>query len=207
MTKNFKLIKGAISTILLGSVLVGLVFMVSCDNGSDEPEPELYDLSGTYTFNKAILQTELAIPGLPLSLPVGYDITDEMAGGLLAEAPCDNPENGAVELKSSKELFFTCMGETNELKSGTWSINSDTTELNLNLSVVSGDLQLKISSLEIDENNDLISGTIANFPITKTLLAGFLASLPQAQQDAILSGIAEDYIKLINVDIEFKKEN
>jgi hypothetical protein len=203
MTKSFKFINSAIGVLLGSALLFGLMFLSACDNDSD-PEPEEYEISGTYTFKEAILQTALTIPGVGITLPVGTPITNQMKDGLLAEAPCDDPDNGAVELKPNFELFFACVGENNELKTGTWSINSDTTELNLNLSVSSGNLQLKISNLTIDENNDVIGGTISNFPITKNLIAGFLAAFPE-QKDAILAGIADDYVTLINVDVKFEK--
>jgi hypothetical protein len=203
MTKSFKFINSAIGVLLGSALLFGLMFLSACDNDSD-PEPEEYEISGTYTFKEAILQTALTIPGVGITLPVGTPITNQMKDGLLAEAPCDDPDNGAVELKPNFELFFACVGENNELKTGTWSINSDTTELNLNLSVSSGNLQLKISNLTIDENNDVIGGTISNCPITKNLIAGFLAAFPE-QKDAILAGIADDYVTLINVDVKFEK--
>ncbi len=206
MTTNFKYLQRVVSTLLASSLMLALIFIVSCDNGDDEPEPELYDISGVYTFSSAKLQTPLEVPGLPVTLPIGYDITDAMADGLLAEAPCDDPENGAVELRGTNELFFTCMGESNELKTGTWAVNSDTTELDLNLAVSSGNLKLGISDLEINESANTIGGTIANFPITKTLVAGFLSAYDQATQDQILAGIPEDYVQLITVDIVFQKE-
>lgn len=189
---------------LFGAVLIaGMAFFVGCSDDGDDPTPELYPIPGTYVFNEAILQTAIEIPGVPIPISKGTDITDQMAGGLLAEAPCDDPNNGGVELKESKELYFTCIGEDNEAKAGTWSINGDTTQLNLNLAVAAGDLQLKIEDLVIDEVNDLISGSITNFPITKTLIAGFLAGIPGG--DAILAGLDDDYTVLVDVDIEFKK--
>jgi hypothetical protein len=206
MTTNFKYLKWTFGAFLASSLMLALMFIVSCDNGDDEPDPELYEISGVYTFASAKLQTPLDVPGLPVTLPVGYDITDAMADGLLAEAPCDNPENGAVELRDTNELFFTCMSETNELKTGTWVVNSDTTELDLNLSLSSGDLQLGITDLEIEESANTIGGTIANFPITKTLVAGFLSAYDQTTQDQDLAGIPEDYVQLITVDIVFQKE-
>ena len=203
MTKSIELIKKAFLTLFTTAFIVGLLFVIGCDN-SDDPEPELYQLPGVYTFNKAILQTAFNIPGLNITIPAERDITDEMKNGLLAEAPCDNPENGAVELKSSMELFFTCIGESNELKSGTWSVNGDTTELTLNLVVAAGALPLKISDLEINESTNVIGGSILNFPITKSLLAGFLAGIPGGE--VILAGIDENYVQPVDVDIEFKKE-
>ena len=204
MNKKFKFLNGIIGLALGSSLLVGLMFLSACDKDSD-PEPEGYQLAGTYTFKKATLQTPITIPGLPTPIPAPSDITNELASGLLAEAPCANPANGAVELKSNFELFFTCVGETNSAKAGTWTVNSDTTELNLNLSVSSGNLQLKISELIINETTNVISGKISNFPVTKNLIAGFLNSLPVALKESILAGIADDYVALINVDIEFQK--
>ena len=204
MTKKFKFLNGIIGLALGSSLLIGLLFLSACDN-EDDPDPEEYEIAGTYTFKEAILQTALTIPGVGITLPVGTPITNQMKDGLLAEAPCDDPDNGAVELKPNFELFFACVGENNELKTGTWSINSDTTELNLNLAVSSGNLQLKISELTIDEDNDVIGGTIGNFPITKTLIAGFLSVYPEEQRNAILAGIADDYVSLIDVDVEFEK--
>ena len=131
------------------------------------------------------------------------DITDELSNGLLAEAPCDDPANGAVELKLNFKLFFACVGEDNELDAGTWSIDDARTELTLNLSVASGNLALKVEELVIDEINNLLAGTISNFPITKNLLAGFLADIPGG--DAILAGIDDSFTALVDIDIEFEK--
>ena len=209
MLKEFKFLNGPFRALLASTMILGLVFVMSCDNGDDgDPKPELYEIPGIYTFKKAILtdgKEEIAqVLGIGAAL-IPSDITDAMASGLLAEAPCKDPENGAVELKENKELFFTCIGETNEEKSGTWNINADTTVLDLNLSVEAGDLQLKIEELEIDEVNDVISGSINNFPITKTLLAGFLAALPEEQRNAILANIPDETTILVDVDIEFQK--
>jgi hypothetical protein len=213
MTKTFELLKRATATLVSTAFMLGLLFVVSCDDGGDDPEPELYDLSGVYTFNKAILKTEITmpfelVPGFPIKVPANTDITDEMAGGLLEEAPCDNPENGAVELKANNQLFFTCIGEDNAEQAGTWEVNSDSTELTLILSVAVGTLNLKIQELDIDETNDIIGGTIGNFPITKTLLAGFMAGfgLTEQQIEATLAGVDDNWVALVDVEIEFKKE-
>ncbi|MCG8311041.1 MAG: hypothetical protein MI975_26880 [Cytophagales bacterium] len=203
MTGSKERIKRAFWTLFTSAFVFGLLFVVSCDNGNDDPEPQLYQLPGVYKFKKAILKSDLEIPGIPSSL-IPEDITDQLAGGLLAEAPCDDPENGAVELKENKELFFACVGESNELKAGTWDVNNDTTELSLNLSVPQA-LLLPITDMEINESTDVISGTIANFPLNKTLIAGFLTALTEEQRNAILAGIAENFVVLITVDIEFQK--
>ena len=206
MNKRIKFLKSTFRALLASTLIITILFVMSCNN-SDDPKPELYDISGVYTFKTATLQTEITIPGIPIPISKGLDITDELEGGLLAEAPCDNPENGAIELKSNNELFFVCIGEENELKAGTWGINSDTTELSLNLAMppLPSALQLKISNLVINESTDVIGGTISNFPLNKSLIAGFLAGLPEVQRDAILAGIDDNYVVLIDVDIEFQK--
>jgi len=207
MTKTINDLKKAALGLLSLLIVFGVLFLVSCDNGGDDdPEPELYGLPGVYEFQKAELtdgkdEIAAAIGFSPALIP--SDITGPMADGLLEEAPCDDPENGAVELKESKELFFACVGEANEEKAGTWNVNADTTRLDLNLSISSGDLQLPIENLTIDEANDVLAGSISNFPITKTLVAGFLAGVPGG--DVILAGLDDDLTILVDVDIEFKK--
>lgn len=207
MTRNLKIVSRSMGMLLSTLFVFSLVFFMSCDEGGSDPEPELYDLTGKYVFEEATLVDGAQGIADAIGIPVGLiptDITDAMAGGLLAEAPCDNSENGAVELKENKQLFFTCLDETNNKSAGVWEVNGDTTVLTLKLSVPQP-LELPINNLEIDETNDIISGTIANFPINKTLLAGFLAGLPEEQRNAILAGIEEDFVTLITVDIAFKK--
>ena len=206
MTKTIELLKKTTGTLVAVVFVMGLLFVVSCDSDSDDPGPELYDLSGFYTFKKAVLtagKEDIAdVLNLPATL-IPSDITVPMSDGLLAEAPCDDSENGAVELKSDKKLFFSCLGEENEAQAGTWTVNSDTTELTLNLSVSTGNLSLEITELYINETTDVIGGNISNFPITKTLLAGFLAGVPGG--DVILASIDDNVTILVDVEIEFQK--
>ncbi len=202
-----QLVTKLFSILLLFSLSMGSLFLVSCSD-DEPPTPEEYDLSGNYKIQKATLTSGgpqiAAALGVPAAL-IPSDITAQMSGAFLGEAPCTNPANGAVNLRSNFELFFVCIGETNQAKTGTWSVNSQRTELSLNLSVSTGNFSLIVSDLQIDEANDVVSGSINNFPITKSFLAGFLASLPAAQRDAILAGIPDNTVVLINVAIEFKK--
>jgi hypothetical protein len=195
------------SFLILFSLTAGSLMMVSCED-DDDPAVEEYDLAGNYKIQKATLTSGgpqiAAALGIPAAL-IPTDITAQMSGAFLGEAPCTNPANGAVNLKSNLELFFVCIGETNQAKTGTWSVNSQRTELSLNLSVSTGNFALVVSDLQIDEATDVVSGNINNFPITKSFLAGFLAGLPAAQRDAILAGIPNNTVVLINVAIEFKK--
>ena len=212
MTKIINELKKIFWVLLTSSFVLGMIFLVSCDDGGDEPEPELYDLSGYYTFKKATLQTTVTINigALPISVSEGEDITEEMAGGLLAEAPCDVPENGAVELKANNELFFACIGESNAAKAGTWSANADQTELNLNLASppLPAAIQMKIKNLEINESTDVISGSIIQFPLTPDLMLGFLpASMTDGKtmEELELLKAIFDPVTQVDVDIEFQK--
>jgi hypothetical protein len=204
MTSKLKFLERTFSAVFASVLLAGLVFTMSCDNSNDTPPaPELYPLTAVYTFDEAILQTTFEIPGIGIPITAPRDITNEMAGGLLANANCVDPSNGAVELKSDNKLFFTCLTEGTETQAGTWAVNGDTTKLTLSLSVPAP-LSLAIEDFTINESTDVIGGTIKNFPITKELLAGFLVGVPGA--DAILAGLADTYVQLVDVDIKFKKE-
>ena len=195
------------SILMLFSLSMGSLFLVSCSD-EDQPASEEYDLSGTYQIQKATLTSGgpqiAAALGIPANL-IPTDITAQMSAAFLGEAPCTNPANGAVNLRSNLELFFSCIGETNQAKTGTWSVNSQRTELNLNLSVSTGNFALILTELNINEATNVVGGNLNNFPITKSFLAGFLAGLPAAQRDAILAGVPNNTVVLINVAIEFKK--
>lgn len=206
--RKFKFLMGTVRNLLGGLLLFSILFVVSCDNGGDDPEPELYDFKGVYTFKSAILQSELAIPGFDLfSYKAGDDITSLMKGGLLAEAPCKDADNGAVELKEADKLFFVCIGEDDEKDAGSWSATSDQTKLTLTVNTPAGVLPMAIEELEIDRNNDVIGGTIKQFPITAELLSGFLTPQPpiltQQMIDGILAGITNPIF--VDLDIEFQK--
>jgi len=209
MTRRIEITKKAIWTLFTSAIVLSLVFVVSCDNGDgDDPEPELYDLAGVYIFKSATLQTEVTINiGIPVTVPAGRDITSEMSGGLLAEANCKDPDNGAVEMKANNELFYTCRGEDSEIKAGGWTVNGDTTELSLNLASppLPAALQMKLVDVIINETTDVIGGSIISFPLTPDLMAGFLDGygLSQEQIDGILANLPA--ATLVDVDIEFQK--
>ncbi len=143
-------------------ILITVLFMISC-NKADEPKPK-ETFTGTYVF-KSELQTDVSFTidfGFGPSL-VTFKGTDILIG-LLENAPCDDAENAAIELKDNKELYFTCIGESNELKAGTWDENADLTILTLNLA--SGPLKIE----DITVSGGIISGTIKGFPLTQALL-------------------------------------
>ena len=213
MTERKKNLNRVLRPFIAISLVLAVLFVMSCDNDNDDPpEPEPYDLSGVYTFKEATLQTEVTIKIglLPITVPAGRDITEEMSGGLLAEAPCKDPENGAVELKATNELFFACIGESSEAKAGSWTVNDDRTELTLNLAAppLPAALALKIENLDINEATDVIGGSIINFPLTPDLMLGFLpasmtAGKTQEELDALM--LLFDPVTQVDVFIAFQK--
>ena len=215
MTERIELLKRAFIALMTGFFAVGLLFMVSCDNGDgDDPEPELYDLAGIYTFKEATLESGKDAIAEAIGYPESFiptDITDEMAGGLLAEANCKDADNGAVKLQSNFELFFTCIDEADsDTKAGTWSVNGDTTELALNLASppLPTAIQIAIEDLAINETTNVISGSIKDFPLTPDLIAGFFPEpdgviLTQEMIDAILAGLPAAIP--VDIDIAFQK--
>ena len=213
MTERMKNLNRVLRSVIASSLVLAVLFVMSCDSGNDDPpEPELYDLSGVYTFKEATLQSEITINigQFPITVPAGRDITEEMSGGLLAEAPCKDPENGAVELKATNELFFACVGESNEAQAGSWSVNDDRTELTLSLASppLPAALPLKIENLDINENTDVIGGSIIKFPLTPDLMLGFLPApltdgKTQEELDALK--LLFDPVTQVDVFIAFQK--
>ena len=211
MALSREFIKRTIGVLFAGAFVMGLLFMVGCDNEGEDPEPELYDLSGVYIFKEATLQSDITITiGIPITVHAGRDITEEMSGGLLAEAPCKDPENGAVELKANNELFFACIGESNEAKAGSWSVDKDRTELTLSLASppLPSALALKIENLDINETADVIGGSIIKFPLTPDLMLGFLpASMTdgKTQEELDVLKLLFDPVTQVDVFISFQK--
>ena len=212
MNKRIKFLKSTFRVLLASTLIITILFAMSCDNGSDEPEPELYDLSGVYKFKEAKLQTKVTITigVFPITVPAGTDVTDELSDGLLATAPCNDPENGAVELKASNELFFACIGESNEAKAGSWSVDEDRTELTLSLASppLPAALALKIENLDINETTDVIGGSIIKFPLTPDLMLGFLpASMTdgKTQEELDALKLLFDPVTQVDVFISFQK--
>ncbi len=207
-------LKNGIFRVLSLGFLIGISFFIeSCNNDNGENDPETFKIPGVYTFDEALLQTEVSLilnlgfGNLPIDLPVGTDITEELVGGLLDQAPCDNPENAAVELKSNNELFFTCIGESNELKAGTWEYKETEKILNLNLSSppLPFAIPLKIEDVVIDEENEIISGTIKSFSLTPDLMMSFVPSLLTGSMTALeLAALKAQFPPLLQVDIDIK---
>lgn len=142
-------------------VAISSFLMVSCDeNGEEEVDP----LVGTYVFTSASFNeaVTVTIQGVDVEFPAGSNAADFIAEGLLGNAPCDNQENAAVELKENGTTFYVCLNETGEEQLGSWSINSARNEMDFNI-IEPAPFQLKITNLSITETS--FSGTVTNFPL------------------------------------------
>ncbi len=164
--KTMKKLKNRLNVAILSLLVVslGLVLITSCE----DDEPKVDSLVGTYAFASATLAENLMYEA-ELLAPAGTDVKLIIGQGMFSNTPCDNPLVSAVELRKSNEIWFVCIGETNEQKAGTWSINDERTILTLNLSppAVSEALALMVTNL--NEGASSFSGTIQNLPIPTEL--------------------------------------
>ena len=143
-------------------IVVFALLLVTCEKEKDE---EVDPLVGTYTFTSATFNetVQMKVPFIgDITIPAGNDASLLVSEGLLGAAPCDDSTNAAVELKNDGKIFYTCQNETNEAQMGTWLINTERTELQLNISNPQP-FQLNISDLNITAND--FSGTVENFPL------------------------------------------
>ncbi len=150
--------------------------LVACEKKKDA---EVDPLVGTYTFTSATFNENVSMK-TPLGnvvFPSGFDASFFISDGLLGSAPCDDSTNAAVELKSDGKTYYACLNETNEAQMGTWLINTDRTELILNISNPQP-FSLKITGLTISNNS--FSGTVENFPLPKDTDYELGADLPDA---------------------------
>jgi hypothetical protein len=117
----------------LGLILAALVLLlVSCDKKDEEVD----ELVGTYVFASATFNDTvyIIIQDNEVEFLPGSDAADFVGPGLLASAPCTDPQNAAIELNSDGKANYACLNETNKEQMGVWSINGDRTILTLTLS-------------------------------------------------------------------------
>ena len=146
----------------IGLFLVALGLLIgACDKKDEET---IDPLVGVYTFTSAIFNdtVRMKTPIGNVVFPPNFDASFFVTDGLLGAAPCDDSTNAAVELKTDGKTYYTCLEETNEAQMGTWLINTDRTELILNISNPQP-FSLKITGLSITINS--FSGTVENFPL------------------------------------------
>jgi hypothetical protein len=175
----------------LGLILAALVLLlVSCDKKTEEVD----ELVGTYVFASASFNDTvyIIIQDNQVEFLPGSDAAAFVGPGLLSSAPCENPQNAAIELSSDGKANYACLNETNKEQMGVWSINADRTILTLTLSNPAP-FALTISGLEITANS--FSGTVENFPLP--INAGY-------DLGAMLPGAIINY-QVASVDLTFNR--
>ena len=182
-----------IAGIIISVMCLVPMFTVSCDkdeNGEADP------LVGKYTFTGASFNDTVyaKIDGNYVTFLPGTDASLFVRNGILKEAPCDNMENAAVDLRENGNTYYICLGETNEEHMGTWIINSERTELTFNISSIQPAIALIIKNLEISETQ--FKGMVTNFPLPKDnayelgeQLPGGLPNFQQASVDVTFSRV------------------
>ena len=121
---------------------ISLIFLyafafVSCgdDDGNGGADPDA--LVGTYVISSAVLTDDLLAPASQaVILDAGTNITFALFAAFLIEANCNDLANARIELKVDGQIFYTCLNEGTSFANGTWSINTDRTQLNLVINIL-----------------------------------------------------------------------
>ncbi|WP_020527870.1 hypothetical protein [Flexithrix dorotheae] len=147
-------------------ILVISVFLGSC---SEDEEPTVNPLVGTYTVSSAtfINETTIIIDGNETTFPAGSDAVAFFTSLLYIGSPCQDPTKSAITLKESNELFLSCIGEDTEEKSGTWVDKSSEKELQLIVSITGISFPITITLQDYVITDGKLSGQISNFPMPK----------------------------------------
>ncbi len=167
------------------------LLLVSCEEKKEEDDA----LVGTYVFTSATFNdtVDITVQDIEIKFLPGTDAAAFVGPGLLGAAPCDDPQNAAIELKNEGSTYFTCLNEANQEQLGTWLINKDRTILTLNISNPQP-FSLTISNLEITSTS--FSGTVQNFPLPKD--TGY-------DLGTLLPGGTDINYQIASVDLSFTK--
>ncbi|MEK6782084.1 MAG: hypothetical protein AABY93_10275 [Bacteroidota bacterium] len=173
-----------IDKISILAVIASACLFHSCE----KDDPVTVDpLVGEYKFSSATLTADTGIP----SLTAGTDVTAIISSGLFSVLTCTSATNSAIELRGTKELFFTCISESKETKGGTWFANTDETELTLNFSAPPFPQPFSLIISEVNFSGSTLTGKISNLPLPADLVPG-------APSGTI--------IVLFNITIKFQKQ-
>ena len=141
--------------------LAGLLGVASC---SKDDEKKVDQIVGTYTFTSAEFNeaVTIIIQDNPVEFASGSDASQFVGPAILGAAPCDNPENAAVDLRANGTAFYACVNEVNEDQMGTWTINDERTILYISISNPQP-FALTITDLTVSSTS--FTGTVTNFPL------------------------------------------
>ena len=162
------------------------------DNGSTTQKDEV---AGTYAFKSAtfVNGVEIKLNGQPTSFPANSDATAYVNAALLGEAPCNDAENAALELRENGELYLVCKGENNEALAGTWEVNEAGTQIRLK--ITNPPFTLLIENFKLE--NNILSGRISNFPLVKDDQYKLGAPLPSGGINAQTTAVDIQLTKVI----------
>lgn len=152
---------------LLALALTGMIFVTSCNK---DDEIVVDPLLGVYKLTQAQLAAELTmvLTGMetPTTLPVGTSVTTLIGSILAGASPCVNPANAAIELGDGGIFFYTCEGEdVDRIDSGTWSANTSTNVLTMNIKSVALGQTIQVVVSEYLLTGAILTGTVAGFPV------------------------------------------
>ena len=121
----------------LALLFASFAVLTGCKDKSDE---EVSAFVGNYTISSAELAEELTLnineSAIPISVPVGTDITMAIQASLLSSVDCQSAGYAYVELRKNFSIFMSCAGQ-NEFNAGTWEEENDTTLiLNMNQTAI-----------------------------------------------------------------------
>lgn len=201
MNKPTRILK-ILSGILSFSLIIAVVLLQACKDDEDDTNTNGGNggttddpLVGFYQFVSAEFNEEITIvvDTDTVDYVPGDDAAPYVQGGLFGSAPCQDPQNAALELRNNFEAYYACLNEPNELKMGTWDLSDTRTKLFLNISNP-GPFQVIIDDVDLSQN--ILTGDITNLPVPK------VDSIPVGQ--ALPGGGLN--LQLVNVHVVFNQE-
>lgn len=156
---------------LLSSVL----FMVSCsDDDSNGGNINPVNLAGSYEYESSTFIDEVTITsqGNEITMPAGSSADIFVESALTATSPCDDPSETELDLREGGLFYFLC-GDDDDIaeEQGTWSANSDNTQLTITFSQTTPPVSVVIENVRLEDDDDTndfkLYGRVDNFPIPR----------------------------------------
>lgn len=169
---------------------LGMLSTIQSCNDDDNGDTKPTTLAGVYQFSKVTLAEPVTAGGI--TLPAGWDVTDELVEALFALSTCSEPSVLAVDLKANKQLFFGCTNSAAEVQAGTWDESADLTSLTLNL---------VLPNPADPANPNLINLVVENVEATSTTIKGRINGFPLNSY----GGNPLDPPLILSINVEFSK--
>ncbi len=193
-----KKITSILSKLIL--ILMAVVVIAACkkdddDNNNNPPAP-VNPFVGTYTFISSTFNDPITVivNGDTIHYQPGDDAFMFVGGGLLGSAPCDNPDNAALELRADLTSWYVCQGESNETQQGTWEVENNPPLLTL---FIANPANFVVNITNLDLTDNKMTGNIPLLPMP------YDTSIPVGDP---LPGGGINF-QTANVTVEFNKIN